>query len=199
MIACRFLFLSAVLLLPGCYIEGSSCSGPFCVSVATEVGSQSCGIGCDQRFQCPDADVVRVLSTDAINQARQSVSTQSITQSSCGLQRNLSTVVWNEILFAAADRHARDMASNNFVDPIGSDGLSVADRVSGLDSSLTNASQLVAGGFSDPQALINAWLRLTEECSLLRNESVSQFAMACRYDENSDFGTYWSLVLADQQ
>jgi len=93
------------------------------------------------------------------------------------------------------------MASNNFVDGLGSDGVSIDVRVNALDGSPDNGSfsnvrQLVAGGFPDSRILINEWLSNNTDCEVLLSAAVTQFAMACRYDSNSDFGTYWSLVLA---
>lgn len=184
--------LLAASILPGCYIEGSTCSGPLCVSVGTEIDDDDCGSDCDQRYQCPDADSVKASSLSVLTTARQSASFSCISDN----ESVSNSLVWNETLFAAADRHARDMAANNFVALSGSDGISIEGRVTALDASLTNVTQLVAGGFANSQALIDEWLRQPEDCAKLLDSRVTEFAMACRYDRNTDFGTYWSLVLA---
>lgn len=194
--ACACFFLT--IQLSACYLEGSSCSGPFCLTVATDFNNDSCFADCDRQFRCPDADNTRFLVTDAINAARQS---PALTRCQASPDRSLVPVAWNETLFVAADRQARDMASNNFVDGLGSDGVSIDVRVNALDGSPDNGSfsnvrQLVAGGFPDSRILINEWLSNNTDCEALLSAAVTQFAMACRYDSNSDFGTYWSLVLA---
>lgn len=192
---CRYLILSAAALsLSACYLQGSSCSGPFCFSVATDIDG-TCRFDCNELFRCPDADTVRANSLSTLNLVRQSSSLAF-----CGGNFALSDagIVWNETLFSAADRHARDMAANNFVAEIGSDGLSIDSRVAVLDGSFSNVSQLVAGGFASSQALIDEWLRQPEDCVRLLDSSVTQYAMACRFDQNTDFGTYWSLVLATE-
>lgn len=139
-------------------------------------------------------------SRNALNQARlAAIQTSQTFLNRCGGRvgaGTLSPVAWNETLFSAADRQARDMANNNFVNALGSDGVGIAARVADLDSSLTDATQLVAGGFSSPRALINEWLEDRDTCAPLLDPEATVFAMACRFDSNSDFGTYWSLVLA---
>lgn len=189
-IAC-FLFTTT---LTACYLEGSSCSGPFCLTVATDFDDHNCSYDCDREFKlrCPDADSIRFLARSAINSAREFPSSTSCTAT---LQNSAAPVVWNETLFSAADRQARDMASNNFVDTLGSDGVGVDIRVNEVDGSFTGVNQLVAGGFSESSTLINEWLANPVDCRRVLNREVTSFAMACRYDRNSDFGTYWSLVL----
>lgn len=187
-IAC-FLFTTQ---LTACYLEGSSCSGPFCLTVATDFDDHSCTYDCDREIRCPDADSIRFLARSTINSAREFPSSTSCATT---LQSALAPVVWNETLFSAADRQARDMASNNFVDSLGSDGVSVDVRVNAVDGSFTGVTQLVAGGFSESTTLINEWLFDPVDCRQVLNREVTSFAMACRYDRNSDFGTYWSLVL----
>ena len=112
--ACACFFLA--IQLSACYLEGSSCSGPFCLTVATDFNNDSCFADCDRQFRCPDADNTRFLATDAINAARQA---PALTRCQASPDRSLVPVAWNETLFVAADRQARDMASNNFVDGLG--------------------------------------------------------------------------------
>lgn len=194
-----FVFLTAGFLT-GCYLEGGTCTGSLCLSVATDVNGpgvngRSCDFDCGQQFQCPDADSLRNNSMVALNFARRSTAFTA-----CGISLSTdTTVTWNETLFSAADRHARDMAANNFVAAVGSDGVTIERRVADLDSSLSNVSQLVAGGFASADALIDEWLMQPEECNRLLDSSVTQYAMACRFDRNTDFGTYWSLILATDQ
>ena len=185
-------FVVSAAWLNGCYIEGGGCNGPFCFGVSTEV----CGNGlfCDTSNEvnrCPDADDIERESVVLINRIRSN-------QGSCSISQPVAVpgVSWDEQLFTAADLHSRDMAGNNFINAIGSDGLGVRERLG--DNALSYVSQSVAGGFASTGELINAWQRENQECSKLSNQRATGIALACRYDSNSDFGTYWALVMAGE-
>jgi len=195
----RFLTLLCLSsLLSACYLQGGTCSGPLCVAVSTE----GCSLGgCnspvnsernEQQLRCPDADTTETLARNTINSARQNPSlSRCLNAGTVAIAR----LVWNETLFAAADRQARDMASNNFVDGTGSDGVSISQRL----QDFSEVTQFVAGGFFDAKSLIDEWLSDSPDCLQLLSALKTDFALACRYDAGSDFSTYWSLVLARRQ
>jgi len=179
-------------LLNGCYIEGGGCNGPFCFGVSTEVCGN--GVFCEDTDgfeRCPDADDIERESVELINRVRSNLTSCSVVQS-----QFTQGVSWDEQLFPAADLHSRDMASNNFIDALGSDGLGVRDRLGEPD--ILTITQSVAGGFANTNGLITAWQRDNQECSKLSNQRVTRIALACRYDGNSDFGKYWTLVMAGE-
>lgn len=187
------MLMGGTVLLSACFIEGGGCTGPVCFGVSTDV----CGSGffCndldEQAHRCPDTDDIEVESTAALNRIRG-------VSNSCALTGSASrnTISWNDRLFAAADAHSRDMASNNFTNALGSDGLGVIDRLGDLD--IRYVSQSVAGGFSTVEALIDAWASDGRECPKINNEQAGRFALACRFDGDSQFGTYWTLVITGQ-
>ena len=162
-----FTLLSSTAFLGSCFIEGGGCNGPVCFAVSTEV----CGSGLfcgnnDDVNRCPDADEIESDSITLINRVRSDPGSCSIGQS-----QSAPPVIWNEQLFSAADLHSRDMASNNFINALGSDGLGVLDRLGQAGSPYI--TQSVAGGFSTPNALISAWQRDNQECSCLLYTSPS--------------------------
>ncbi|MEM7256160.1 MAG: hypothetical protein AAF404_02105 [Pseudomonadota bacterium] len=181
------------VMLSACYVEGGGCSGPFCFAVATDVCDggifdadqhSSCQ---DQQVQrCPDADDIQAIALQEINRIR-----STVTQCGSVPYPVTDPVIWSDAFFVAADRHALDMAGNNFVAPIGSDGLGVTDRVSVEVTYITHA---VAGGYSDTRTLIREWNGIAEDCAAMADSRVSELALACRYDSDSNFGQYWTLV-----
>lgn len=177
--------LISSLLSTACYIEGGGCSGPVCFFGSTDAcdGRDHCST--DTSDRCPDADDIQTAATREINRIRS-------TPTRCGTvdYPAATGLLWSQELFQAADRHALDMASNNFISQIGSDGLGVSARVSG---EATNLRQSVAGGFADTATLISEWLR-TGDCATLVDIQASGFGLACRYDGDSTFGQYWTLV-----
>lgn len=184
-------------LLTACYLEGGGCSGPFCFAVGTDlcndaVFSADSGNQCEPQSQsrCPDADDIQAIAIQEINRLR-------ATAIQCGTSSlpPANSVVWSQVFFQAADLHALDMASNNFVAQIGSNGLGVAERVS-VD--VTFVTQAVAGGFADTRTLIAQWARVAEDCATLVDSRVTEVALACRYDDDSEFGQYWTLVAGRQ-
>lgn len=186
------LLLVGTAFLNSCYIEGGGCNGPFCFGVSTEVCGN--GVFCDDNDdfeRCPDVDDIERESVTLINRVRSNLTSCAVSQSQ--FTRGVS---WDEQLFPAADLHSRDMASNNFIDALGSDGLGVRDRLG--ESDALTITQSVAGGFASTNELITAWQRDSQECSKLSNQRVTRMALACRYDGNSDFGTYWTLVMVGE-
>ncbi len=180
-------------LLSACYIEGGGCSGPVCFGVSTDVcsGGLLCNERDDQVDRCPDLDDIEVEATLAVNRVRGDARSCSLAGTT-----SLNSIVWNEQLFAAADAHSRDMASNNFVNALGSDGLGVNERLGDIGAGYV--SQLVAGGFPSADELISSWAADSRECGQILSERASSFALACRFDDDSQFGTYWTLVVVGQ-
>lgn len=178
------------LLAQACYIEGGGCSGPVCFYGSTDVcdGSGYCSNEGPER--CPDADDIQIVATQEINRVR-----STPTRCTTANFPSTNSLVWSQELFQAADRHSLDMASNNFIAQIGSTGLGVGDRV---NDNVTYISQSVAGGFANTRALIAEWLQ-TDDCAALVDARATGFGLACRYDGDSNFGQYWTLVSGNLQ
>ena len=147
---------------------------------------------CDEESadRCPDADDVQRQALREVNRLRD-------TTTRCGAINYppASQLDWSDVFFRAADDHALDMAGNNFVAAIGSDGLGVSDWV---DAEVTFVCQLVSGGSSSVDGVIGEWLANASTCATLKDPRAQSFALACRYDDDSDFGTYWVLVAGDR-
>ena len=189
----HLIIVCSVVGTVSCVLEAGGCSGPFCFSVATDL----CDSGdlcrdTDSNF-CPDADDTQAAALSYLNSIRSS-------STHCGVVAApaAAPLQWSQAEFAAADRHALDMASNNFVAQFGSDGLGVSSRLNLTDGTVTatTVGQAVAGGFPNARALLSAWEQNQTECSLMTQAEFTRVGLACRYDNDSDFGQYWTLVLS---
>jgi uncharacterized protein YkwD len=192
-ISCHLIIVCGALGTGSCVIEGGGCSGPFCFSVATDLCDN--GDLCrdtDSDF-CPDADDIQSAALSYLNSLR-----STPTNCAAVTAPAAAPLQWSQAEFVAADRHAIDMASNNFVAQTGSDGLGVSSRLNPADGTAvaTTVGQAVAGGFANTRALLSAWTQQQTECSLMTEAAFTRVGLACRYDNDSDFGQYWTLVLS---
>lgn len=178
-------------VLAGCYIQGGGCNGSLCYGVASDFcDGDDCDIALNQRRVCPDADEIESRALSMLNSARAG--------GRCGMS-SAPGLQWNAAVFAAADVHARDMASNNFVALTGSDGLQVSDRLAAQNVSGAPGWQAVAAGYSRTSDVIDHWLARSGDCAQLLDARYARMALACRADRDSDRSIYWSLVLAGER
>jgi uncharacterized protein YkwD len=67
-------------------------------------------------------------------------------------------LVNDDRLVAAAQKHSRDMADNNFFDHRGSAGSLVGERVVAAGYSFWKVGENIAAGQNTPEAVVNAWM-----------------------------------------
>lgn len=106
----------------------------------------------------------------------------------------------NETLQAVALAHAQDMAENDFVGHVGSDGSTLAQRLrnAGFTGWLM-ASENVAAGFSTPEDVVAAWLASPGHRNNLLNPSLREIGVAYVYDAEDTYGPfyhYWVQVFS---
>ncbi|MEM6985192.1 MAG: CAP domain-containing protein [Pseudomonadota bacterium] len=183
------------LLLSACDSSSvSGCLGPLCF-----IGSNNSDCNDIGHCLCPaahdlDLDLAQALS-DLRNSARQ-----------CGNVFNASApaMSWNATLDAAATDHADDMRAFGFTDPIGSDGLSVANRVAAVaplgfryDQTLV---QLVADGEPSLDRVLDHWLATPASCNSLMSTNLSHAGIACAGNSSviAREVNRWSLVLGGE-
>jgi uncharacterized protein YkwD len=107
-------------------------------------------------------------------------------------------LAWNAKLAVAADAHSLDMASHSLFSHTGSNGSSVADRVSAAGYGWWMVGENIAGGQANASDAINVWLGSPEHCANLMNPGYKDVALACGYAAGSAYQRYWTLVLAAQ-
>ncbi|NLE75493.1 MAG: CAP domain-containing protein [Chloroflexi bacterium] len=103
-------------------------------------------------------------------------------------------------LQAAAQGHAQDMADQDFVSHVGSNGSSLSQRLrnAGFTGWLI-ASENVAAGFSSPEAVVQAWLSSPGHRNNLLHPSLREIGVAYVHDPADAYGPfnhYWVQVFA---
>ena len=134
---------------------------------------------------------IQVLMLELINEAR-------ATARSCGADEygSASSLSWNTTLENTARAHSADMASVNFFDHTGSDGSSIADRVSRAGYAWRAVGENIAAGRNDAEQTLDDWLESPGHCRNIMNPAFTEVAVTCVEDNGSDFQRYWTNVLA---
>lgn len=109
------------------------------------------------------------------------------------------TVLWNNQLAQAAAAHGHDMATKNFFNHTGSDGLAVSDRVEAANYQWRAVGENIAAGQLDQAEVHQGWLDSPGHCLNIMNKVFSEVGAACVRDSGSDFGTYWVVVFGDSK
>lgn len=103
---------------------------------------------------------------------------------------------WNQRLFSAAARHARDMATRNYFSHTSLDGRSLAQRVEAEGYAWTSVGENLAGGQTTVEGVITGWLSSPGHCSNLMSRQFEAVGVSCVRQAGSRFGHYWVMVLA---
>jgi uncharacterized protein YkwD len=118
----------------------------------------------------------------------------------CGFETHAAAapLAWNARLAVAADAHSLDMASHGLFSHTGSDGSTVADRVSAAGYGWWTVGENLAAGQASANEALNLWISSPVHCGNLMNPGYKDVALACRYAAGSPYQRYWTLVLASQ-
>lgn len=119
----------------------------------------------------------------------------------CGsnLRAPVPTLQWNDKLAVAATMHGNDMASNNFFDHTGSDGLGVGDRATAATYNWRAVGENIAAGQLDQAEVHQGWLDSEGHCINIMNQLFTEVGAACINNSSSDFGNYWVVVFGDSK
>jgi uncharacterized protein YkwD len=99
----------------------------------------------------------------------------------------LPPLVRNAYLDLAAERHALDMANNNFVSHVSSNGDRLGDRV--LKAGYLNwiwAGENIAAGFDTPEGVFQAWMNSTGHRNNILSAAAQEIGIAYIYDANDE-------------
>lgn len=141
---------------------------------------------------CNSSDeVIRRRMLQLINEARAETR-------ACGSENYPPThaLIWNTLLAETAQVHSLDMASHNFFNHTGSDGSSISDRVTRTGYDWRTVGENIAAGRNRASQTVNDWLESSGHCRNIMSDAYTQFAVSCVVDSDSDYGTYWTQVLA---
>ncbi len=104
-------------------------------------------------------------------------------------------------LSAAAAVHSQDMACNDFVDHVGSDGEKWYGRVAaqGYANSASARENIYVGNPAfggDPQGAFDWWMNSKVHRENILNPNISEIGVAYFYNSVSTYGGYYTMVLA---
>lgn len=125
-----------------------------------------------------------------INLARQTART-------CGTQAMpaVAPLGWNDALFSAAARHARDMADNNYFSHTSLDGRTLGQRVTAEGYNWRAVGENIAAGPGSVSAVMQGWLDSPGHCRNIMGSVFTEVAVSCVARSGSRYGRYWVMVL----
>ncbi|MFN3491192.1 MAG: CAP domain-containing protein [Anaerolineales bacterium] len=100
----------------------------------------------------------------------------------------LKPLTVNAQLTSAAQTHSADMACNNFLGHVGSDGSSIGNRLNKAGYTSFNYYEIIAIG--TPQNAIDQWRADAGHWEVVLNPTVTQIGVGYAYYADSDFGGY---------
>ncbi len=99
-------------------------------------------------------------------------------------------------LRCAARRHAVDQAESGELGHQGSDGSSTLSRVDLAQYDDVPVHELLAGDFTDPERVVEAWLGSTVECEAIFDTRIDEFGLG--YARSPSGGTTaWVLLTGE--
>ncbi|GMF29804.1 unnamed protein product [Phytophthora fragariaefolia] len=105
--------------------------------------------------------------------------------------RGLAPLCLNSKLMAAAKRHSKDMAANNFMSHTGSDGSSMSSRISDTGFEWTGIAENVAAGQTTVKTVMASWMSSSGHRRNILG-GYTMFGTALAYSSNSRYGYYWT-------
>ncbi len=110
-----------------------------------------------------------------------------------------SSVVWNCTLEAVAQGHSDDMAENNFFSHTGSDGLSVANRVTNAGYFYSMVGENIAAGQITAASVMQSWINSPGHCANIMNSRFSEVGVVKTTPTQAYYSTYWTQVFATER
>jgi uncharacterized protein YkwD len=103
---------------------------------------------------------------------------------------------WHCTLESVAFAHSRDMGDYNFFSHTGSDGLTVADRVSNTGYDWSAVGENIAAGQPSVDSVMASWLGSPGHCANIMRATYTEFGAASYTVTGSDYPIYWTQVFA---
>ncbi len=113
-------------------------------------------------------------------------------------QKGLRPVKLNAKLTKAATKHAEDLAKNDRLSHYGSDGSDAWDRVQRAGYQARRAAENVGRGQRTLQEIMKGWQKSRDHNANLLLADADEMGIAMAYNPNTQFKTYWALVLGAQ-
>jgi uncharacterized protein YkwD len=105
-------------------------------------------------------------------------------------------LAWNTALQSAASNHSIDMANNNYFSHTGLDGSSAGDRITRAGYAWSTWGENIAAGYDTVRAVVDGWMESDGHCANIMSPQFRDMGLACAQSDTSDYGKYWTMVLA---
>jgi uncharacterized protein YkwD len=102
----------------------------------------------------------------------------------------------NDKLTQAAQRHATDMATKNFLSHTGSDGSTMQSRVQATGYLYQALGENVAAGQSTPAAVLKSWMNSSGHRRNILNPNYTEIGIGYAMNSSSRYTHYWTQVFA---
>lgn len=161
--------------------------------LAMMTGLSACGGGSDEGGGGDPADVPLSAAPALVQQYAglfNSARAQARTCGSVSAPAVPALEKWNPKMQQAAQKHADDMARNNFFSHTGSDGSDADSRNKSFGYQGLTVVENAAGGRGSPQAIMNAWMQSQGHCLGIMAELARSVALA-------QSGKYTVMVFGD--
>lgn len=94
----------------------------------------------------------------------------------------------------AALEHSQDMANHSYMDHIGRNGSTPADRVTRAGYKWKAIGENLASGVMTPENVVNGWVGSPHHCENLMSSRFTQMAVAYAVNPSSSGGIYWTQL-----
>ena len=100
-------------------------------------------------------------------------------------------LVLNTQLNTASDKHAADMATNNYFSHTGLDGSQPWDRMTREGYSWRAAGENIAAGYTTTRAVVDGWLKSPGHCKNIMSANFKDIGVGYAYSASSTYRYYW--------
>lgn len=98
---------------------------------------------------------------------------------------------WQAQLAEAAQRHAADMAANNYFSHTGRDGSTFAARIKAGGYRYRRAAENIAAGYATPEDVVAGWMSSAGHRENMLNCALRDIGVGLGSNPGSTYGSYW--------
>lgn len=103
---------------------------------------------------------------------------------------------WSDQLAEAALAHSKDMAARNYFDHTNLQGEGPGPRISRTGYVARTWGENIAAGYGDLESVIAGWVDSPGHCANIMNGGFTEVGVAVAENQNTTYGSYWTMVLA---
>ncbi|MGI9430836.1 MAG: CAP domain-containing protein, partial [Myxococcota bacterium] len=104
----------------------------------------------------------------------------------------LAPLAIDDRLTASAQKHAQDMAQNDFFSHTGSNGSRFNERIADEGYSGGALAENIAAGYSSPAAVVEGWMNSTGHRANILNGGLRHIGVGHVQQSGTQYGQYWS-------